>query len=29
MNTYVEAITEVDHGNGTSSVFIGGDFRVP
>lgn len=26
MNTYVEAITEVDHGNGTSSVFIGGDF---
>ena len=27
MNTYVEAITEVDHGNGTSSVFIGGDFE--
>ena len=26
MNTYVEAITEVNHGNGTSSVFIGGDF---
>ena len=26
MNTYVEAITEVDHGNGSSSVFIGGDF---
>ena len=27
MNTYVEAITEVNHGNGTSSVFIGGDFE--
>lgn len=27
MNTYVEAITEVDHGNGSSSVFIGGDFE--
>ncbi len=27
MNTYVEAITEVDHGNGTSSVFLGGDFE--
>ena len=27
MNTFVEAITEVDHGNGTSSVFIGGDFK--
>ena len=26
MNTFVEAITEVDHGNGSSSVFIGGDF---
>ena len=27
MNTFVEAITEVDHGNGTSSVFLGGDFK--
>ena len=27
MNTFVEAITEVDHGNGTSSVFLAGDFK--